>query len=79
MKLVIFGASGSSGQAILKLALSKSFRVTVLMRNASAITIQSYDVAKGHHRRQKPNGINYYEQRVRLDDCSMSKHCRQNA
>jgi putative NADH-flavin reductase len=41
MKLVIFGATGFSGQAILKLALSKGFQVTVLVRNKSAITIQN--------------------------------------
>jgi putative NADH-flavin reductase len=41
MKLLIFGATGFSGQAILKLALSKGFQVTVLVRNQSAITIQN--------------------------------------
>ena len=41
MKLIIFGATGFSGQAILKLALSKGFQVTVLVRNKSAITIQN--------------------------------------
>jgi putative NADH-flavin reductase len=41
MKLVIFGATGFSGQAILKLAISKGFQVTVLIRNKSAITIQN--------------------------------------
>ena len=41
MKLVIFGATGFSGQAILKLALSKGFQVTVLVRNKSAISIQN--------------------------------------
>jgi len=41
MKLVIFGATGFSGQAILKLALSKGFQVTVLVRNKSGITIQN--------------------------------------
>ena len=41
MKLVIFGATGFSGQAILKLALSKGIQVTVLVRNKLAITIQS--------------------------------------
>ena len=41
MKLVIFGATGFSGQAILKLALSKGLQVTVLVRNKSAITIQN--------------------------------------
>jgi putative NADH-flavin reductase len=41
MKLVIFGATGFSGQAIMKLALSKGIQVTVLVRNKSAITIQN--------------------------------------
>ena len=41
MKLVIFGATGFSGQVILKLALSKGFQVTVLVRNKSAISIQN--------------------------------------
>jgi putative NADH-flavin reductase len=41
MKLVIFGATGFSGQAILKLALSKGLQVTVLVRNKSAITDQN--------------------------------------
>jgi putative NADH-flavin reductase len=41
MKLLIFGATGFSGQAILKLALSKGFQVTVLVRNKSAFTIQN--------------------------------------
>ena len=41
MKLVIFGATGFSGQAIMKLALSKGIQVTVLVRNQSAITIQN--------------------------------------
>lgn len=41
MKLVIFGATGFSGQAILRLALSKGFQVTLLVRNKSAITIQN--------------------------------------
>jgi putative NADH-flavin reductase len=41
MKLVIFGATGFSGQVILKLALSKGLQVTVLVRNKSAITIQN--------------------------------------
>jgi putative NADH-flavin reductase len=40
MKLVIFGATGFSGQAILKLALSKGYQVTVLVRNKSTITIK---------------------------------------
>lgn len=41
MKLVIFGATGFSGQAIFKLALSKGLQVTVLVRNKSAITDQN--------------------------------------
>jgi putative NADH-flavin reductase len=41
MKVVIFGATGFSGQAILKLALSTGFQVTVLIRNKSVITIQN--------------------------------------
>ncbi|MEY3320609.1 MAG: hypothetical protein RLZZ417_192 [Bacteroidota bacterium] len=40
MKLIIFGATGFSGQAILRLALTKSYQVTVLVRNKSAITIK---------------------------------------
>ena len=40
MKLLIFGATGFSGQAILKLALSKGYQVTVLVRNKSTITIK---------------------------------------
>jgi putative NADH-flavin reductase len=40
MKLVIFGATGFSGQAILKLALAKGYQVTVLVRNKSTITIK---------------------------------------
>ena len=40
MNIVIFGATGFSGQAILKLALSKGFQVTVLVRNKSVISIQ---------------------------------------
>jgi putative NADH-flavin reductase len=40
MKLVIFGATGFSGQAILKLALTKGYQVTVLVRNKSTITIK---------------------------------------
>lgn len=40
MKVVIFGATGFSGKAILKEALSQQHRVTVLVRNKSAIVIQ---------------------------------------
>jgi putative NADH-flavin reductase len=39
MKIIIFGASGFSGQAILKEALSKNHQITVLVRNANSITI----------------------------------------
>jgi len=38
MKIVIFGATGFSGQAILKEALARDHRVTVLVRDKSAIT-----------------------------------------
>jgi putative NADH-flavin reductase len=41
MKLFIFGATGFSGQAIMKLALSNGIQVTVLVRNKSAISIQN--------------------------------------
>jgi len=40
MKVVIFGATGFSGKAILKEALSQQHHVTVLVRNKSAILIQ---------------------------------------
>jgi putative NADH-flavin reductase len=40
MNIVIFGATGFSGQAILKEALAKQFRVTVLVRNANAISMK---------------------------------------
>jgi putative NADH-flavin reductase len=40
MKVVIFGATGFSGKAILKETLSQQHEVTVLVRNKSAILIQ---------------------------------------
>lgn len=40
MKVVIFGATGFAGKAILKEALSQNHQVTVLVRNKSAISIQ---------------------------------------
>jgi putative NADH-flavin reductase len=40
MKIIIFGASGFSGQAILKEALSKNHQITVLVRNANSISIK---------------------------------------
>ena len=39
MKVVIFGASGFSGQAILKEALSQNHQVSILVRNKSSISI----------------------------------------
>lgn len=40
MKVVIFGASGFSGQAILKKALSQNHQVSILVRNKSSISIR---------------------------------------
>ncbi|MFO0433914.1 MAG: NAD(P)-dependent oxidoreductase [Sphingobacteriaceae bacterium] len=40
MKIVIFGASGFSGRAILNEALAQNHTVTILVRNSSAVTIQ---------------------------------------
>lgn len=40
MKVVIFGATGFSGKAILKEALVKGYWVTILVRNAKAVTVQ---------------------------------------
>jgi putative NADH-flavin reductase len=40
MKVVLFGATGFSGKAILKETLSQQHQVTVLVRNKSAIQIQ---------------------------------------
>jgi putative NADH-flavin reductase len=41
MKVLIFGATGFSGKAILKEALTKNYQVTILVRNAKAVTIQN--------------------------------------
>lgn len=41
MKVVIFGASGFSGQAILKEALSQNHQVSILVRNKSSISIHN--------------------------------------
>ena len=40
MKVVIFGASGFSGQAILKKALSQNNQVTILVRNKKSIQLE---------------------------------------
>lgn len=40
MKVVIFGATGFSGKAILKEALSKDHTITILVRNASAVSVK---------------------------------------
>lgn len=40
MKVLIFGASGFSGNAVLKKALSENHQVTILVRNKSAISIK---------------------------------------
>ncbi|MBL7786141.1 MAG: NAD(P)H-binding protein [Chitinophagales bacterium] len=40
MKVVIFGATGLSGKAILAEALSKNHQVTILVRNAQAVTFK---------------------------------------
>jgi putative NADH-flavin reductase len=40
MKIIILGATGFSGKAILKEALSKNHQVTAIVRNSSAITIK---------------------------------------
>lgn len=40
MKVAIFGATGFSGKAILKEALAKDYQVTILVRNAKAVSIQ---------------------------------------
>ncbi len=39
MKVVIFGATGFSGNAVLKKALAQNHQVTILVRNKSAISI----------------------------------------
>jgi len=41
MKVVIFGATGFSGKAILNEALAKDYQVTILVRNAKAVSIQN--------------------------------------
>ena len=41
MKVVIFGATGFSGKAILNEALLKQHEVTILVRNKSAITLDA--------------------------------------
>ncbi len=41
MKVVLFGATGFSGKAILKEALLKQHEVTILVRNKSAITLDA--------------------------------------
>lgn len=39
MKVIIFGATGFAGQAVLKEALAQNHQVTILVRNKSAISI----------------------------------------
>jgi putative NADH-flavin reductase len=39
MKVVVFGASGFAGKAILKEALAKNHQVTILVRNRSSVSI----------------------------------------
>ena len=41
MKVVIFGATGFSGKAILQEALHKGYQVTILVRNAKAVSLQN--------------------------------------
>jgi putative NADH-flavin reductase len=41
MKVAIFGATGFSGKAILKEALAKDYQVTILVRNAKAVSTQN--------------------------------------
>ena len=41
MKVVIFGASGFSGRAILKKALSQDYQVTILVRNRNSIPMKA--------------------------------------
>lgn len=41
MKVLIFGATGFSGKAILKEALAKDHQVTILVRNVNAVSIQN--------------------------------------
>ena len=40
MKVVIFGATGFSGKAILNEALAKDYQVTILVRNTKAVNVQ---------------------------------------
>jgi putative NADH-flavin reductase len=40
MKLVIFGATGFSGKAIVKEALARNHQVTILVRNRTAVVVQ---------------------------------------
>lgn len=48
MKLLVFGATGFSGQAIVKAALAKGHQVTVLVRNSTTISIQSKNLIVLH-------------------------------
>jgi len=48
MKLLVFGATGFSGQAIVKAALAKGHQVTVLVRNSSTIGIQTKNLIVIH-------------------------------
>jgi putative NADH-flavin reductase len=45
MRVVIFGATGFSGKAILKEALAKNYQVTILVRNKSAIYINDKNLS----------------------------------
>ncbi|HEY0298552.1 MAG TPA: NAD(P)H-binding protein [Arachidicoccus sp.] len=45
MKVVIFGATGFSGNAVLKKALAQNHQVTILVRNKSAISIHDKNLA----------------------------------
>jgi uncharacterized protein YbjT (DUF2867 family) len=49
MKIVIFGATGFSGQAILQEALAKNYQVTILVRKAAAVSLtdQNLTVVEG--------------------------------
>lgn len=44
MKVVIFGASGFSGQAILKKSLSQNHEVTILVRNRKSIQLEDKNI-----------------------------------
>jgi putative NADH-flavin reductase len=48
MKLLICGATGFSGQAIVKVALAKGHQVTVLVRNSTTIGIQTKNLIVLH-------------------------------